>query len=158
MSDSSRIAFFCRVIEKELQYLKETDSSLFVNGFTKDTASSLPDNPALSEKVEAFVSRFGRLQDTIGDKLLPIVLELLAEPVGVQIDNLSRAEKIGLIQSLDEWLTMRKLRNRMVHEYIEDSSLFTEAMIRAHEFVPQLEFTVEKVLAEATKRGWLGEN
>ncbi|MCB1202251.1 MAG: hypothetical protein KDK41_16525 [Leptospiraceae bacterium] len=158
MSDFSRIAFFTRVLQKELRYLQETDSSLFESSFTVQRALELPDNPALSEKVEAFVSRFGRLQDTLGDKVLPLVLELMAEPVGVQIDNLSRAEKIGLIQSLDEWLTMRKLRNRMVHEYIEDSSLFTEAMIRAHEFVPQLEFTVEKVLAETTKRGWLGEN
>jgi class 3 adenylate cyclase len=47
----------------------------------------------------AFVSRFGRLQDTVGDKLLPALLSALAEPVGPAIDNLDKAEKLGLLES-----------------------------------------------------------
>lgn len=30
------------------------------------------------------------------------------------------AERVGLIDSVDEWITMRSLRNQMVYEYVED--------------------------------------
>ena len=67
--------------------------------------------------MEAFVSRFGRLQDTLGDKLLPQLLSALGEKISAVIDNFDRAEQLGLIASADEWMTMRSLRNQMVHEY-----------------------------------------
>ncbi|MEQ9394231.1 hypothetical protein [Haliea sp.] len=34
-----------------------------------------------------------------------------------------KAEKLGWLDSADEWMTFRKLRNQMVHEYIEDRAL-----------------------------------
>ena len=39
-------------------------------------------------KVEAFVSRFCRLQDTLGDKLLPALLKALGEPDRALLINL----------------------------------------------------------------------
>ena len=77
-------------------------------------------DPLLAERLDAFVARFGRLQDTVGDKLLPSLLMALAEPVGPAIDNLDKAEKFGWIESTEDWMEMRRLRNQMVHEYIED--------------------------------------
>lgn len=41
------------------------------------------------------------------------------------IDNLDRAERLDLIKSTDDWLTMRKLRNQMVHEYVEDPEILS---------------------------------
>lgn len=38
---------------------------------------------------------FWRLQDTIGDKLIPALLRALGEPQGAVIDNLDRAERLG---------------------------------------------------------------
>jgi len=38
-------------------------------------AQDLENNIELAERVEAFVARFGRLQDTLGDKLLPTLLK-----------------------------------------------------------------------------------
>ena len=70
----------------------------------------------LAERVDAFVARFGRLQDTAADKLLPELLRQLAEPVRSAVENLDRAEKLGLIEAADRWLEARRLRNRMVHE------------------------------------------
>jgi hypothetical protein len=69
-----RLQFLSRVVRKEYQYLATTDSRLFKESFTLKKAVQLETDPNLAERVEAFVSRFARLQDTIGDKLLPQLL------------------------------------------------------------------------------------
>ncbi|WP_018716289.1 hypothetical protein [Arhodomonas aquaeolei] len=52
--------------------------------------------------MEAFVSRFAHLQDTLGDKLLPAYLAALGERKGALLDNLDRAERLELVPSADE--------------------------------------------------------
>jgi hypothetical protein len=88
--------------------------------------------------VEAFVARFGRLQDTLGDKLLPRLLEWLAEPIGPAIDNIARAERLGLIRSGEAWIEARQLRNFMIHEYVRDASRLASALNQGHASVPLL--------------------
>lgn len=114
---AERMAFLMRVVRKECRHLGGTDRRLFSEPFTEARAASLETDPDLAERVEAFVSRFGRLQDTLGDKLLPVLLQALGEKPKAVIDNLDRAERLGLIESADQWMTLRKLRNQMVHEY-----------------------------------------
>lgn len=60
------------MVRKECQHLVTTDQRLFGDPFTPERASQLESDPDLAERVEPFVGRFGRLQDTIGDKLLPV--------------------------------------------------------------------------------------
>ena len=122
--------------EKECQHLLGTDQRLFADLFTIEDAQRIEADPLLAERLDAFVSRFGRLQDTFADKLLPTLLLALAENLGAVIDNLDRAEKLGLLMSVDEWLEMRRLRNLMVHEYIEDLAILTSALQKGHQFVP----------------------
>jgi hypothetical protein len=117
-----------RVTQKECAHLLDTDRRLFGNPFTIEEAQKIETDPILAERLDAFVSRFGRLQDTVGDKLLPALLVALAEKTGPAIDNLDRAEKFGFIESTDVWLEMRKLRNQMVHEYIEDLAVLSSAL------------------------------
>lgn len=66
-----RLKFLTRVVRKECQHLATTDSRLFKGLFTCERVAQLEADPDLAERVEAFVGRFGRLQDTVGDKLLP---------------------------------------------------------------------------------------
>lgn len=108
-------------------------------------------DPVLAERLDAFVSRFGRLQDTVGDKLLPALLNALAEKTGPAIDNLDKAEKLGLIGSADVWMEMRRLRNQMVHEYIEDVVVLTSALRSGHSFVPELIAAAGRCVAEARR-------
>lgn len=70
----ARLQFLARVIEKECRDLRFTDQRLFTEAFTPARAGRLAEDPDLAERVEAFVGRFGRLQDTLGDKLLPHLL------------------------------------------------------------------------------------
>ena len=102
-----RLQFLVRVVSKECKHLGTTDQRLFGSQFTVEQASRLEDDPDLAEQVEAFVGRFGRLQDTLGDKLLPLFLKLSAEPTGTAIENLNRAEKLGLIINTEQWLGAR---------------------------------------------------
>lgn len=111
-----RLKFLARVVAKESKHLAITDQRLFHEVFTLEKAQDLEKNVELAEQVEAFVGRFGRLQDTLGDKLIPILLKALGEKTGAAIDNLDCAERLGFVPPVDEWLTMRELRNQMVHE------------------------------------------
>ena len=87
-----RLKFLVRVVRKECRHLATTDQRLFGGAFTLAQASQLETDPDLAERVEAFVGRFGRLQDTVGDKLLPLLLAALGEKIGAAIDNLDRVE------------------------------------------------------------------
>ena len=77
--------------------------------------------PDLAEVLEAYVGRFCRLQDTVGDKLLVAWLKATQEKVGVAIDNLGKVENLGYLESSDIWLELRRIRNQMIHEYNEDA-------------------------------------
>ena len=66
-----RLRFLARVVSKEIGHLQHTDGRLFRQRFSADAAAQLAHDPDLAERVDAFVTRFGRLQDTIGDMLLP---------------------------------------------------------------------------------------
>ncbi|MFZ4701460.1 MAG: hypothetical protein ACOYMG_15530 [Candidatus Methylumidiphilus sp.] len=148
-----RLQFLARVVRKECRHLAITDSRLFESLFE---VAQLEEDPDLAERVDAFVVRFGRLQDTIGDKLLPLLLATLGEKISSAMDNLDRAERLGLLKSADEWMTIRKLRNQMIHEYVEDPALLTNALQTAHFFVPELIAIADKMIAEIEQRGWAG--
>lgn len=60
-----RLDFLGRVVRKEVDHLNQTDKRLFKEAFTVEQAKALDLNPDLSERVEAFVSRFCRLQDSV---------------------------------------------------------------------------------------------
>lgn len=133
-----RLQFLVRVIGKESKYLQQTASRLFSQPLDARLLATLENNIGLSEQLDAFASRFGRLQDNIGDKLLPATLTALGEKTGPVLDNLNKAEKYGWLNSADNWLIARQLRNKMVHEYIEDPTILAEAVNSAHHFMPLL--------------------
>lgn len=150
-----RLQFLARVVRKECGHLAHTDQRLFELPFSVERARQLDSNPETAERVEAFVGRFGRLQDTLGDKLLPLLLAALGETTAAMIDNLDKAERLGLINSADDWLAMRKLRNQMVHEYVEDPEILASALQSGHGFVATLVATANHMLGEIDGRGWL---
>ena len=149
-----RLQFLSRVVRKECLHLAATDQRLFGALLTLEQVTRLEENIDLAERVEAFVGRFGRLQDTVGDKLLPLLLTALGEKTSAFVDNLDRAERLGLIESADDWMTMRNLRNQMVHEYVEDPAVLSSALQTGHVFVPALIKAADKMITEIERRGW----
>ena len=149
---NKRLAFLARVIETEIAHLRYTDTKLFAQPLTVEHINQLQNNPVLSEQIDAFVSRFSRLQDTLGDKLLPILLHRLGEQTGPMLHNLDKAEKFSWIHSADEWLSIRMLRNQMVHDYIEDPLILHDALQTAHNFTATLTTTAKKMSGAIPKR------
>lgn len=149
-----RIRFLVRVAARERRYLVDTDQRLFAEPFTPERAGALDRHPEEAERVDAFVARLARLQDTLGDKLVPALLSALGERTGPALDNLDRAERFGWIPSSDEWFAIRKLRNQMIHEYIEDSQVLAGALQSGHEFVPTLAEVTDRLKAVAVERQW----
>lgn len=52
--------------------------------------------------------------------MIPLVLLAEAETLGTALDNLGRAERLGWLPSLVDWTGARALRNRIVHECMEN--------------------------------------
>jgi len=117
----------------------------------------LDKKPDLAERIDAFVARFGRLQDHLGDKLTPELLRQMLEVPRSAIDNLNRMEKLGLLSSMLDWVEALNLRNRLVHEYVEDHEEFASAINRAISLVPLLVETSKNFTEYASKfiKDWL---
>jgi hypothetical protein len=150
--DRERLEFYVGVVEAESRHLAVTDARLFATAMTADRAADLDRDVQLAEQVDAFVVRFGRLQDTLADKLLPALLERTAERTGTVIDNLDRAEKLGWLPSVDEWMAVRKLRNRMIHDYVGHPAELASALAEAHAAVAMLIGVAEALTREVRQR------
>lgn len=74
--------------------------------------------------VDQFILRFTKLQDALGGHLFPTVLEYLQEQYEDRpmLDKLNRLEKLGYIQSAEEWQNIRNVRNKFSHDYPDDSA------------------------------------
>ncbi len=89
------LQFFARVVRRESTHLNSTAQRLFVEPFTVERAQKVAKDDELSERLESFVSRFSRLQDTLGDKLIPLLLGALGEQQATAMDNLDRGRGSG---------------------------------------------------------------
>ncbi len=92
-----RLRFLARIVKKEIRYLSITDQRLFRTPFTLEMASTLEQDVELAERIDAFVSRFGRLQDTVGDKLLPQYLNAVGESTAWEIHSTGFFKKIQMV-------------------------------------------------------------
>lgn len=62
--------------------------------------------------LDQLLFRFGKLQDAIGVRLLPAILQLVQEWRDNEpfLDKLNRAEKLGMLPSVEHWQLLRELR------------------------------------------------
>lgn len=128
--------------EKEDRHLLGVRARLFpqdgeADFMPVDLAEALR-SPDTIDRLESFVGKFSRMQDTLMDKLLPALLRAVGEPVGSVLDNLNRAERLGLVCEPKDWIAMRLLRNRLVHEYVDDEAQLAAALERARAMVDTL--------------------
>ena len=134
---------------KEAAHLQYTHRTLFDLPIDAAWVQQLASRDELAEKVEAFVSRFGRLQDHLGEKLIPRFAALLGETPKSLLDVLAYAEKMQWLASAENFIGARKLRNLLVHEYMADAQLFLQALLAAREAAEMLFHTVTVIEAEA---------
>ncbi len=138
---------------REAKHLRYSQSTLFALPIDLVWVQALGSRPDVAEKVEAFVSRFGRLQDHLGDKLLPRFAALVGENSKTLLDALAVAEKTDLVVSADAFIAARKLRNALVHEYMHDAQIFLESLFAAQQACQMFFAVIERAEAEIVRLG-----
>ena len=76
-------------------------------------------NKADRRLLDQFAYRYTRLQDDMGARLMPSVLKALGEDIAPvsAIDRFIRLEQLGWLDSADDWLVLRQVRNQFAHDY-----------------------------------------
>ena len=75
--------------------------------------------------------RFSKLQDSMGMKFFPVLLELTEEPMpenATFAEKLQRLERLGALESVEQWRQLREIRNQIAHEY-EDAPALKAAVL-----------------------------
>lgn len=92
--------------------------------------------------------RFTKLQDTMGQKVLPTILELAQEPIAPDAtfaEKLNWLERMRALPSVEEWKKLRVARNAIAHEYPDDYELRASAINRSLDGARQLNALYEFV-------------
>ncbi len=70
--------------------------------------------------LEAYLKRFSSIQDYLGSRIFPLLLEVRGMGTDKMSEVLDRIEKEGIIESLDQWLEIREIRNELEHDYPDE--------------------------------------
>ena len=138
--ERERLARLLRLVEREDAHLRAVRHRLLGDDCRVDAGrvSRLLSDDTGIDRLESFGAKFARMQDTVIDKLIPALLLAAGEPVMAAIDNLGRMERLGLVSSAEPWFQMRRLRNRLVHEYIDQPGDLAVALERACRFTDHM--------------------
>jgi hypothetical protein len=105
---------------------------------TGDVFGTLTDDQIRS--LDQFILRFTKLQDAMGSRLFPSILQYLQEPYEERpmVDKLNRLEKLEYINSSEQWQDIRNIRNKFTHDYPDDWERNASLINIAHEVVSQM--------------------
>ena len=155
-ADAARIAL--ALAELESKHLRYTYRTLYAEHIDLKWVEALVTHEDLAEKIDAFVGRFGRLQDHIGEKLLPLFARLVGGRPKSLLDVMAFSERMGWVENAEEFVATRKLRNLLVHEYMTEPELFLDALISAKPATELLFGVVANINQEAKKLELSGYN
>ncbi len=142
-----------QLLLEELDLLKKAVDTL--NMSVKKCNTILPKSEYTFENMESFdslTSKFGRCSDLYTQKVLRTIWMLLHEPFVPFIDMLNKAEKMNIIESADQLLEIRDLRNQITHEYIPEAitDLIPEVIANSTFLKNNIDYTLRFI----EKRDW----
>ena len=99
------------------------------------------------QDIDQFVLRFGKLQDVLGTRLFPALLDVLQEPYEdwPMLDKLNRLEKLGLLESTEAWEKLRALRNHFAHEYPDEPALRAAYLNQGFDAAASIETIMQRI-------------
>ena len=105
--------------------------------------------------IDAFIYRFVKLQDYMGDKLFREILKSLLEYKDnmSMLDVLSRLEKLEIIASEDRWLDYREVRNKLTHEYPDNQKDVLEGIKISLVYFKEIQTIVRNIEAYINENG-----
>lgn len=115
-----------------------------------DVPSLSPENRRLLDQLGF---RFMKLQDSLGEKVLPALLTRSLDPLPPEasfVQKLHRLERLGALPSVDAWKLLREVRNGLAHDYPDHPALQAAAWNRLLAAAGQLvqAWTVARAFAQ----------
>jgi hypothetical protein len=77
----------------------------------------IPEEKAI---LDAYLKRFASLQDFLGAKIFPLLIEISGMGTVKMSEVLFMMEKEGIIDSFDNWMELREIRNELEHDYPDE--------------------------------------
>lgn len=98
--------------------------------------------------IDAFIFRFIKLQDFMGDKLFKELLKKIGEYKDnmALIDILDKLEKLEVIDKADRWLDFRFIRNKLTHEYPDNEEDVIEGIRLALLYFEEIEAVLKSIM------------
>ncbi|RLA24526.1 MAG: hypothetical protein DRQ62_04885 [Gammaproteobacteria bacterium] len=142
---------------KQLNLLEEQlallDKSLSVLEYSYKRCTIIKDKSEFNEqdleRFESLTGRFARLSDLLIQKMFRLIDSLDLDDHGTVRDRINRAEKKGLIDSAEQFVLIRELRNTIAHEY--DPVASEQVFLHVLEFCPLLFDAVGRLKKYAEK-------
>lgn len=128
--------------------LAELDRALGHLAYSANACADIqPDEPAPTEdalaRIEAFTSRFARVVDLMSKRVLRALDQFEMYEAGTLLDVANRAEKRGMIESVDWLRELKDTRNRIFHDYAGDR--LPEILAYCREELPRLLKTCKRI-------------
>ncbi len=141
--------------ETNAQALREALEDLRPN--VKESLSELENLDKTTRRIlDQFAYRFTRHQDDMANLLIPAILQNMAEDVRsmAAIDRFNRLEQLEWLDSSEEWLEMRRVRNEFTHDYpgklSERTSKLSEAIKVSYRLMEIFDHLKVKIKTEFT--------
>lgn len=127
----------------------------FLLPFTAENVGRLKDEEI--SHLDQYIFRFSKLQDTLGQKLFPIVLSRLGEEVFNKsfLDIFNRLEQLEIIEDYSLWQELRIVRNEIAHEYNENQNELAEKLNKLVNSRKLLEKYFNDILQFLENKGFL---
>jgi len=77
--------------------------------------------PEKKAVLDAYLKRFASIQDFLGAKIFSLLLDVSGISYTKMSEVLYYIEKEGIIDSLDNWIELREVRNELEHDYPDET-------------------------------------
>lgn len=99
--------------------------------------------------IDSFIYRFSEIQDYMGEKFFPAVLDNLDEYKSFLSfkDILNKLEKLELLESAAQWMSYREIKNTLTHEYPDNENDIIEGIklaVNAYEKITKIYEIIRK--------------
>jgi hypothetical protein len=141
--------------ERHASILRAARTEIGDKRFSPDTVENL--GGELVKSLDQSAYRFGKLQDTLGMRVLPGILELAEEPLPEATpfaEKLQRLERLAVIPSVNQWRRLRELRNQLAHEYVDAPHLKAATLNRFVDGITEALEVWRHISSFAKSKGW----
>ena len=110
-------------LEKHYVVLKEYKELIDTLIATQNIYDPFVFNTLKPEKraiLDAYLKIFTAIQDFLGAKIFSLLLDIAGINNSKMSEVLSYVEREGIIESLEEWIEIREIRNELEHDYPEE--------------------------------------